>query len=50
MRETLRNEEKANPEHSALVEYVTQLKAKFISPEAFFRLCDTKYAKEITSD
>jgi Ca2+-binding EF-hand superfamily protein len=36
------------PEGEALKDFVSQLKAKRISPEAFFRMCDSGYKKEIT--
>lgn len=32
-------------EGQALFEFVSQLKAKRISPEGFFRMCDISYAK-----
>jgi len=33
-----------------LFEFVSQLKAKRISPEGFFRMCDISYAKSVPVD
>jgi hypothetical protein len=33
------------PEGEALQDFCTQLKSKKISPEAFFRMCDSGYKK-----
>ena len=40
--------QKKNPEEVALKEFVTQLKAKNLTPEAFFRICDQAYARRIS--
>jgi len=32
------------------MEFVAQLKAKRITPEAFFRICDVSYARSVSAD
>lgn len=41
MREKIQFERMANPDEVAIKEFVTQLKAKKMTPEAFFRVCDS---------
>ena len=38
----------ANPERAVMTEFVTRLKAKKMTPEAFFRICDKAYARKIS--
>ena len=40
--------QKTNPELAVLTEFVTQLSAKNVTPEAFFRICDRAYARRIS--
>lgn len=47
LRATIKMEGDSNPELLALTEYVTQLRAKKLTPEAFFRLCDKTYKKSV---
>ncbi len=49
MQQSVRAERNANPEELALKEFVTQLKAKGLSPEAFFRICDGTYDKAVSA-
>lgn len=39
-----------NPEGEALHEFTLQLKAKRITPEGFFRLCDLSYARQVSKE
>lgn len=43
MRMSIKVERESDPEEFALKEYVTQLAAKNMTPEQFFRLCDGTY-------
>jgi Ca2+-binding EF-hand superfamily protein len=38
------------PEEAALTEFVSQLRAKRLTPEAFFRVCDTDYCHTVTQE
>lgn len=49
MQQSVRAERNANPEELALKEFVTQLKAKGLTPEAFFRICDGAYDKAVSA-
>ena len=40
----------ANPERAVMTEFVTRLKAKKMTPESFFRICDKAYARKISLD
>ena len=40
----------ANPERAVMTEFVTRLKAKKMTPESFFRICDKAYARKISTD
>ncbi len=48
MRKNIEIERQSNPEEFALREYVIQLKAKKLTPEAFYRLIDWNYTKKIS--
>ena len=46
----LEKKQDIEPEEIALKEFTTQLKGKKMTPEAFFRVCDTTHSKLITKD
>lgn len=37
-----------SPEEQSMREFVTQLKAKKLTPESFFRICDSDYTQRVT--
>ena len=46
----LRQAQLKNPEKAVMDEFVTQLKAKNLTPEGFFRICDNAYARRISKE
>ena len=56
MQKSLNNLRSANPEkysnltpeEQSIREFVTQLKAKKLTPESFFRICDSDYTQRVT--
>jgi hypothetical protein len=47
---TIKNETSKDPEEAALKEFATQLKARHMTPEAFYRLCDGAYKQSISTN
>ena len=37
-----------SPEETAMKEFTIQLKSKKLTPEMFFRICDTEYTQSVT--
>ena len=45
-----RKAQQENPEKAVLQEFVTQLRSKKLTPEAFFRVADCAYARRISNE
>ena len=47
---TIKNETSKDPDEAALKEFATQLKARHMTPEAFYRLCDGASKQSISTN
>jgi len=50
IKNTIRSDAANDPDEAALKEFVSQLNAKHMTPEAFYRLCDGKYIQSFSTN